>query len=47
MESLLQGIAGVVDYVLVTSTTNEEHLKSLELVLKWMEAGLFLKIEKY
>ena len=50
MESLLQGIAGVVVYlddVLVTGRTNEEHLESLELVLKRMEeAGLLLKKEK-
>ena len=50
MESLFQGIAGVVVYlddVLVTGRTNKEHIKSLELVLKRMEeAGLFLKKEK-
>ena len=49
MESLLQGIAGVVVYlddVLVTGRTNEEHLESLELALKRMEeAGLLLKKE--
>ena len=40
MERLLQGIAGVVVYlddVLVTGRTNEEHLESLELVLKRLE----------
>ena len=37
MESLLQDIAGVVVYldgVLITGRTKEEHLKSLQLVLK-------------
>ena len=50
MESLVQGIPGVVVYlddILVTGKTEEEHLKSLEEVLKrLLEAGLRLRREK-
>ena len=50
MESLVQGIPGVVVYlddILVTGKTEEEHLRSLEEVLKrLMEAGLRLRREK-
>ena len=50
MDNLVQGIPGVVVYidnVLITGPTNEEHLKSLEEVLKRMkEAGLKLRQDK-
>ena len=50
MESLVQGIPGVVVYlddILVTGKTEEEHLRSLEEVLKrLLEAGLCLRREK-
>ena len=50
MEGLLQDIPGVVVYiddVLITDKTNEDHLQSLEMVLKWMEdAGMLLKKDK-
>ena len=51
MEGLLQDIPGVVvliDDVLVTGKTNEDHLESLETVLKRMEeAGMLLKEKCY
>ena len=50
MEGLLQDIPGVVVYiddVLVTGKTDEDHLESLETVLKRMEdVGMLLKKEK-
>ena len=50
MESLLQNIPGVIvyiDHVLTKGKNDEEHLKSLEMVLKRIEdAGMLLKKEK-
>ena len=50
MEGLLRDISGVVVYIddiLITGKTNEDHLQSLETVLKRMEdAGILLKKDK-
>lgn len=51
MENLLQGIPGVsiyVDNILVTGTTEQDHLENLTQVLhRLVEAGVRLKREKY
>jgi len=50
MDSLLQGIPGVVSYIddiLITGATDEEHLQTLDRVLEWLEtAGLRLNRDK-
>ena len=49
MDNLVQGIPGVVVYihdVLITGPTNEEHLKSLEVLKCMKEAGLKLQQDK-
>ena len=50
MDGLLQGISGTVVYlddILITGASEEEHLRSLEEVLRRLErAGLRLKMEK-
>ena len=47
MESLLQGIPGVIVYILVTGPSDEQHLNALEQVLdRLAKAGLRIKKEK-
>ena len=50
MDSLLQGIPGVVSYIddiLITGATDEEHLQTLDRVLERLEtAGLRLNRDK-
>ena len=50
MDKLLQGLKHVtayIDDIVVTSSTDEEHLKNLEVVLNWLStAGAHLKMNK-
>ena len=47
MEKVLQGMPGVVVYILVTGKTDDEHLQNLDRVLeRLLEHGLRLKKKK-